>query len=208
MVINDKLETHQLKRKIMSKVYSASESASAAKRKLTKAIAKQIMLACKSRNAEDLTPIFSALSTHDDIETISLFRALAERFEKKSVRLENTSASSSGCLKINAHQDAVNDLDGVFLTMFEDFSWHNDSMPIFRLPFQDEGGKSRCLVLHVDYKDIEEREMGNGNRFHLFHSDIAENDEYDIDDEGALILATNDFEAIKNKVYEWVPSSK
>jgi hypothetical protein len=70
----------------MSKLYDACNNASNAKVKLIKSIAKQIELACKSKDPDDLTPIISALITHDDLEAISLFKALRERFEKQVVR--------------------------------------------------------------------------------------------------------------------------
>jgi hypothetical protein len=98
--------------------------------------------------------------------------------------------------KINAHQDAVNDIKRSFLEKFQDLSWHNDSMAVFMLPYENEDGVNRCLVTNIDYREIEKREMGYKTRFHLFQSALDEHDQYDIDDDDALVISNNDFAAL------------
>lgn len=69
----------------MSEIYDVSHELSIAKETLTAALAKQLVQACKHENADDLTPVFSALAEHN-IDAISIIRAIKLRFDEPTNR--------------------------------------------------------------------------------------------------------------------------
>ena len=69
----------------MSEIYDVSNELSIARETLTAALAKQLVQACKHENADDLTPVFSALAEHN-IDAISLVRAIKLQFDEHTKR--------------------------------------------------------------------------------------------------------------------------
>ena len=95
----------------------------------------------------------------------------------------------------NEHPDALNDIPEKFLSKFVDQSNHNDAAPMFSLTISDK----KCLLIVIDYQEMDSREMASENRFSLSIVD-REGEGYDLSGDIIELYYGNDFKAFQTEI--------
>jgi hypothetical protein len=95
----------------------------------------------------------------------------------------------------NEHPNSLNDIPDEFLNKFVDQSYHNDAAPAFTLNISEK----KCLLIVIDYQEMDSREMASENRFSLSIVN-RQGHGYDLSGEIVDIYYGNDFKEFQTKI--------